>query len=85
MKFVKFKEAHSEMLLPEVGPVPFYIEGLTAIVCVEFSKEEIQEIKRNGGRFYIATPVIKTAMQPIFIKPMASSPFDNSQQNGKEG
>jgi len=83
MKFVKFDQATSEILVPNVGPIPFYIEGKTTVICVELDRDEIKELTKNGGRIYILGPCAPFADHPIFINPQIKNPFIKPQNNGK--
>lgn len=77
MKYYRFTEAQSETLIPGVGPVPFYLEGATAVTCVEFTPNEMRAIRDNGNRLYLLIPVTPGADRPIFVKPHVGSPFIN--------
>lgn len=85
MKYLKFPEAQAEILVPNVGPVPFVIDGAVAVFCIEFTPNEMREIRDNGNRLYILGPVIQGTDRPYFVKPHTKNPFVATLNVSKNG
>lgn len=85
MKYLKFPQASAEIIIPNVGPVPFHVDGAVAVFCVEFTPNEMREILANGNRLYILGPVIPNSDRPYFIKPHTKNPFINPLTVSKNG
>ena len=87
MKYIKFDQAKAEIYVPGVGPIPFYLEGSTVVICVELDKQEIKDLVVNNGRLWILSPAGVTGDRPPYIKPQTANPFINKpkpQDNGKD-
>lgn len=82
MRYIKFDQAKAEIYVPGVGAIPFYLEGNTAVICVELNKEEIKELVVNNGRLYILGPTAPGGDRPLFFKPQVKNPFIKPQENG---
>ena len=75
MKYIRFDQATAEIYVPNVGPIPFYLEDNTVAICVELDKQEIKDLVVNNGRLWILTHALPGGDRPPFIKPQTSSPF----------
>jgi len=75
MKFIKFNQAQAEIFVPGVGPIPFHIDGRTAVTCVELNKDEIKELIVNNGRLYLLGPTVPGGDRPLFFAAQVKNPF----------
>jgi hypothetical protein len=81
MRYIKFEHATGEILVPDVGPIPFFVEGKTAVVCIELSKQDIKDLIVNNGRLYILGPTAPGGDRPLFFKPVIKPPFADGTKN----
>jgi hypothetical protein len=53
---------------PEYLPLPvFKDDNGTTISCWQFAEEEIEELKRNGGKCYLQILTFNQPLQPVLI------------------
>lgn len=88
MKFIKFPQATGYIPvkqlidgMPAEGELCFYLHDGFLVYCGEFSKDDLKELKQNGGRFHIILgPGIHNALP---ITAQVQNPFAGPRPAGK--
>jgi hypothetical protein len=91
MKFIKFDDANAvqpggQIIDNKLEDLHFYSKEGFVATCVEMTKDEVKQIRDNGGRFFVVLGAnFKTPPQMVFsIKPpFTPAPAEETKPKSK--